>query len=841
MCCPDTKSFVPLLSTSFRLEPRLNTSPRPVVMRSRECPAHCTLSRIATTVLLLLLGYSRLSLFAEVKNSAISGQVFDSSGAVVPNASISLRRLTVGFETAAKTDASGTFAFENLLPGQYSLTVTAEGFSSSHSRVTLVGGEHATEVVTLQVGPFTEAVTVTAVHIAGGPEAVRRIPGSVDIIDPETLQASRVFNFSEALRKVGGINVRDEEGFGLRPNIGIRGLNPTRSTKVLLLEDGIPVTYAPYGDNASYYHPPVERFESIEVLKGSGQVLYGPSTVGGVVNYITPAPPARRGGSVTLLGGNRDYFDGYVGYGGTWRGTGVLLNYMRKQGEGSRDNIRSGLNDVNLKVVQILTQRQTLTLKGNYYGEDSNVTYSGLREDEYRAQARQNPFRNDFFYGDRFGGSLAHAYLLRNDTILNTTLYGSSFKRDWWRQSSNSNQRPNDIADPACGGMANLNTTCGNEGRLRQYTHWGVEPRLRFSQRWFGARSETDVGFRAHFENQDRQQQNGATPMARSGVIVENNERKNEAYSTFLQNRFLFGNLTITPGLRLERIFYERTNRLANGGLGVTGRTDLTQLVPGVGAAYNFGSKITAFAGVHRGFAPPRTEDVINNSTGGVVELDPELSWNYEVGMRSLVHTGVRLEATYFRMDYENQIVPASLAGGSGATLTNGGETLHQGIEMTSRVDTGTLLQSPHNVYFRVTYSYIPTAEFQGTKFSNVPGFSAVSVTGNRLPYAPENLLNATLGYSHPRGFNAMLEAVSVGRQYGDDLNSVQPSPDGQRGLINGFTVWNATVNYQVESWRTNFFVTVKNLTDELYIVDRTRGILPSVPRLLQAGLTFRF
>jgi Fe(3+) dicitrate transport protein len=86
-----------------------------------------------------------------------------------------------------------------------------------------------------------------------------------------------------------------------------------------------------------------------------------------------------------------------------------------------------------------------------------------------------------------------------------------------------------------------------------------------------------------------------------------------------------------------------------------------------------------------------------------------------------------------------------------------------------------------------------------------------------------------------------MLEAVSVGRQFGDDLNTVQPAPDGQRGLIAGFTAWNATVNYQVESLRTNFFFTVKNLTDKLYIVDRTRGILPSSPRLLQAGLTFRF
>ena len=117
------------------------------------------------------------------------------------------------------------------------------------------------------------------------------------------LEESRVFTINEALRKVPGVFARDEEGFGLRPNLGIRGLNPTRSSKVLLLEDGIPITYAPYGDNATYYHPPVERFDHIEVLKGSGQILFGPHTVGGVINYITPAVPDAVDGHAGRLAG----------------------------------------------------------------------------------------------------------------------------------------------------------------------------------------------------------------------------------------------------------------------------------------------------------------------------------------------------------------------------------------------------------------------------------------------------------------------------------------------------------------------------------------------------------
>jgi Fe(3+) dicitrate transport protein len=742
----------------------------------------------------------------------------------------------------ARTDDSGAFRFDNVVAGRYSLTVAGVGFNALTREVFVMPDQGAEVEVTLQPAAIAEEVSVSGNQIAETPEEIKRIPGAVDFIDDQTLETSRVFNFAEALRKVAGVNVRDDEtGFGNRPHISIRGTNPTRSTKVLLLEDGIPLSYAPYGDNASYYHPPIERFESIEVLKGSGQILYGPVTVAGVINYVTPNPPAKPMGHVTLIGGNRDYFNGEISYGGTWRGVGMIFNYLRKQGEGARENVRSGINDFSFKLVTAIGSRQALTLRTSYYDEESNVAYSGLREDEYLANPRANPFRNDFFYPDRFGASATHAVFFNNNLLLTTNVYGSRFSRDWWRQSSNSLQRPNDAADPDCGGMQNLNTTCGNEGRLRDYYLFGVEPRFRLNHGFFEARGELDFGFRAHFEDQNRRQENGDRPTSRSGILVEDNERENKAYSAFVQDRFIFGDLTFTPGLRVEHIRYERTNRLANSGAGVTGRTELAQVVPGLGASYSFREKLTVFGGVHRGFAPPRTEDIINNTTGGVIELDPELSWNYEVGLRSLLHPGVRVEATFFRLDYENQIVPASVAGGLGATLTNGGETLHQGFEFNARIDTGTVLRSAHNFYFRSAYTWLPDAKFTGNRLSSIPGFTDVSVSGNRLPYAPEHLANLGAGYSGPSGIDALIEGVYVGRQFGDDLNTINPTPDGQRGLIPSYITWNATGNYTVESWRTTFFVSIKNLFDRTYIVDRVRGLLPGTPRLAQAGIKFRF
>ena len=683
---------------------------------------------------------------------------------------------------------------------------------------------------------LSETITVFGSRITPAPE---KVPGAVTVIERATLESSRALTTTEVLRKVPGVTVRDEEGFGLRPNIGFRGTNPTRSTKVLLLEDGLPLTYAPYGDNASYYHPPIERFESIEILKGSGQIAYGPSTVAGVVNYLTPMPPAEPSMTIVLKSGMHDYFNAHLSAGGTWGKTGVLVDFMRKEGEGARDNTSSTLDDVNLKVLHTFSARQSLTLRANYYGEESNVTYSGLRQSEYEHDPRQNPFANDYFYGDRYGASLVHRLGVRDALILTTSAYGAFFKRHWWRQSSNSAQRPNDSADPNCGGMANLLSTCGNEGRLREYRTGGIESRVQWTPRLFGVPNELQAGVRLHAEAQERLQINGDTPTSRSGQTVENNARDNLAFAAFVQDRLTFGRWTVTPGLRFERISYERLNRLANGGAGASGTTELTQVVPGLGVSWTRGDT-TIFSGVHRGFAPPRTEDIITNA-GGVVDLDPELSWNTELGVRSAVRPGLSLEATLFRMDYENQIVPSSVAGGIGATLTNAGATTHEGVEAGARFDSAAFLGTRHNASIAVAYTNVWNASYNGPRFSAVPGFSTTDISGNRLPYAPRSTWTIELGYLLPRGIETVLEAVHTSDQFGDDLNTVAPTPDGQRGLLPAYTIYNATLNVDVPRLNSTFFVSVKNLTGELYIADRSRGILPGPQRSVQTGFEFRY
>ncbi|MBU6367641.1 MAG: TonB-dependent receptor, partial [Gemmatimonadetes bacterium] len=590
-------------------------------------------------------------------------------------------------------------------------------------------------------------------------------------------------------------------------------------------------------------------------------------TIGGVINYRTPAIARTPTTTAALSGGSRGFRTLHATASGTAGGTGLLADVIRRETLGARENTRTTVEDGALKVRVPLTAAQQLMLRGALFRERSQVTYSGLTEAEYAANPRQNPFVNDAFDITRLGGAAAHTLGATPRRQLVTTAYGYTIRRNWWRQSSNSAQRPNDRSDPRCGGMANLLTACGNEGRLRDYVVAGVEPRLAWQRLGERHLLQLDAGLRLHHEVQERRQVNGSTPTARTvGVagdvnagMVEDNRRTTLAHAAFVQARVVAGRVTVTTGLRGEALRLTRTNRRPVPGSleGVSGATALAALIPGVGATWTVADGVTLFTGLHRGFAPPRPEDVISNTTGGAVELDAEASWNSELGVRWQRGPSWQLEATLFQLDFANQVVPASIAGGTGAALTNGGRTLHRGAELSLQAAApaaGALAP-----FVEVAAAWLPVARYAGERWGYLGTTDAdgvgkvyaeadaagtrtrVSVTGNRLPYAPTATLTGTVGVRHRGGAELRVELVAVGAQESDPVNTRVLVADGQQGPIAGNALWNATVNAPLARLGVDAWVAVKNVFDRTVVVDRSRGLLPGAPRLVQAGVSRRW
>jgi Fe(3+) dicitrate transport protein len=146
-----------------------------------------------------------------------------------------------------------------------------------------------------------------------------------------------------------------------------------------------------------------------------------------------------------------------------------------------------------------------------------------------------------------------------------------------------------------------------------------------------------------------------------------------------------------------------------------------------------------------------------------------------------------------------------------------------------------------HYWSYQLSLTNLTQARFEGVRLSNISGFGTTSVTGNRLPYAPEWTAQMSLSYHLSERANVSLEFTHTAEVFTDDLNTVAESLDGQRGLMPATSLINLTVNMPAWSSDANIYVSVKNLTDEDIIVDRSRGILPGAPRLVMAGLITRF
>ncbi|MDO9118447.1 MAG: TonB-dependent receptor [Nitrospira sp.] len=718
--------------------------------------------------------------------------------------------------------------------------------------------------------PLTEVIGTAA-------DALDHIPGSGRVVTQESIQRNQRLTVNEALREVPGVNVRDEDGFGLRPNIGIRGLNPTRSTKVHIMEDGVPIMLLPYGDPSSYYFPPLQRFDRIEVLKGSGQLLYGPQSIGGVINMITRMPPATPEGHFQLMGGNLSYLSSHFDYGGMWGKSGYMLDVNHYQGTTPRFfNQRAKVDDITFKTVQELSDRTTILAKFNYYREDSTIGYQGLTESQYATDAHRNDFNNDVMDFRRIGFHVAVNHMFNASLTSTTNFFGHYIDRVWGRQMIDSDG----VAGSACtvsatGGVgggcqtgnglaAGVTQAIPANGRFindRKYWVYGVEPRFHLTHGLFGIRSEADFGTRYMNERSQRTQFLNAlsgvgTTCAnagggQTGCLGENTTRQTNAFALFFQNRFFItDNFTITPGFRVEHVNYDQVDNRANSGSGAFSKTHITEVLPGIGATYTPIKNYTFFAGVHRGFAPPQISDAIQSNV--VVDLDAELSWNYEIGIRGNPIPWAWFEMTGFRMDFENQIVNQSVAGGTGATNTNAGRTAHMGVEFGTKLDLLDAIkgQDPNeDITIDINYTWLGQAEFRGTRNSSITGAAllageaaAFNTNGNRLPYAPRNTVTAGIGYANRNwGFDGRVETQCISDMFGDDRNTYIPTPNGQRGIVKGWCVVNAAVNQYVKPIKTTFFLVGKNLFDQTFIVDRTRGIYPGLPLLVQGGARWTF
>lgn len=641
--------------------------------------------------------------------------------------------------------------------------------------------------------------------------SISKIPGTIDVVTKKELEILQPLSLQDALKTVPGVFVRGGEGGnGAIPNIGLRGLNPNRSQKVLLLEDGAPIQPSLFIANQSYYSPPVERMSGIEVLKGASGLKYGPSNIGGVINYLTKTP--QEGFKVTGKMGNYGYRFAEIEAGATSDSGKAIggFNIITNEGDGFQSN-GFKMVDILLKAGAELTADQWLGFKYSHYENNINSSYVGLSADQYTNKFSGNLAPNDYFVPKRDAVDINHAWQISNDTKVSTLLYWSNLERNYWRQPNKKTATERTFTQ--CNGVS----TCLN-GNNREFEMLGLDTRLATNYQAFGIQNEAEFGVRLHTESQINQRVASKTG-SQSGDINLHEENKANSTAFYAQNRFsITNNIAVIPGIRVESYNQTRQNVLTS----TSGSTKNTEAVPQIGATWQLAPEAQLYASVYKGFAPAQLATAID-ANGVDQQLDPERSTNMEMGIRGK-NGPFTFDSAVFSMDFSNQIV--NQAASAGISKANSGKSLHQGGELALAY----LIGSGWSINGNATY--IPVAKFVGT--------NSLGQDGKRIPYTPK--LTSNLGINYQKGgFNTLVSMYYVSSQFADAANTVEQNKLATLGEVPAYNTFNWSANYAINKM-TKVFGVVNNIFNKRYVASRSPdGIFAGAPLNFQLGMSYQF
>lgn len=710
--------------------------------------------------------------------------------------------------------------------------------------------------------------------IFGSAQAVNDIPGSAHMLSQADLEKFDFTDIMRTLTSVPGVYVLEEDGYGLRPNIGMRGTGQNRSEKVTIMEDGVLAAPAPYSAPSAYYFPTAGRMQQVEVLKGTSSAMYGPRTTGGVINMLSRAIPEQAlAGQVNLSAGEDGFGKAHAYVGGAGKNVSSVFEVFRYQADGFKNVNHTGAdtgfvkNDIMAKVLinsdTDAKYYQELEFKLKYSDEDSDETYMGLTEADFKANpySRYSASQLDNMDTSHKQLQVNHHIQLSERFTLGTTAYYNEFSRNWYKTSSvgawatdengayifdENNEHVVEKNSLSGGGIdkaAAFDQNANNEvlyvdvkANSRDYESKGIQTVLDAD---FGAH-QVKFGARYHEDEMDRFQwvdnysmdNSYEMTLIQAGIHGTDSNRIDsaQALALFIHDEYTFGDFIINAGLRYEDMTISRKD----WDKGVIDRNqplkkdvsnDVDVLLPSLAVTYRVNKDLIIIGGVQKGFAPPAP---------GNDKAENEESINYELGLR-FSQDALRAEALFFYSDYENMHGNCTASQGCDddniGNQYNAGEVKVSGLEMKAGYEFAAgALTFPVDV----TYTFTDT-EFQNAFESGLETWANVA-SGDELPYVPENQLQVSVGVVGEKWRGDMLV------RYMDEMRTTA----GQGAFVSGQSIDSRTVvdmaaHYSIADNQEITF-NVDNLLDKEYMSTRTHGsIMVGKPRSVTLGYKYSF
>ncbi|GGE15983.1 TonB-dependent receptor domain-containing protein [Psychroflexus salis] len=775
------------------------------------------------------------------------------------------------------SDANGNFKFENLKAGQHTFVFLIDNYSYDEKTIDLQNDSQRTFIL-------NQSINLSEVVVQAKKRELFQLRRLKDVEDlqinagkkTEVVLVGQMIgnksnsNARQVFAQVAGLNIYESTNCGLQLSIGGRGLDPNRTSNFNTRQNGYDISADVLGYPESYYTPPAEALQEIQIIRGAASLQYG-TQFGGLINFKLKSPSTK---DLEIV--SRQSFDTNCGYStfNSFSGTNgkfshyTYVNYKNNIGMAPRENMSLESFNAYTNLNYQFNEKTKVALEYTHLSYLAQQA-GGLTDVQFYEDATfSNRTRNWF----RVNWNLLTAkfnYQLSKKSKISLIAWGMNSSRDAIGFRTDRVSQLDNLSEP-------------RDLERGDFVNWGAEFRYLTEYKIDSKINSTLLLGTKYYHARNAQRQGPGTrdaeanfnfvdyPVAELPTELRQSDFDfpNLNLAVFGENIFYINDqLSVTPGFRLEYIKTEAngTYRAVNSDLAGNALQDSTFvdqrsrerviLLGGLGISYKPKQFAEVYANISRNYRSVTFNDIriINPSFQVDPNIKDEDGFTADFGFRGRFNNVISYDANVFGIWYEDIISEVQRVG---TRINAFGEEVPAGrvVRYRSNIGNALIYGLESLVDWNIKESFFKNEkELRLNYYVNLALTQSIftqseepGVKDNELPFVPNINLRTGLKAGY-KNFLVDIQYSYLSEQFTDATNAPQDLNDNQSGIIGSipaYGVFDLSFSYRYQKWTLE--TGVNNLLNEIYFTQRATGypgpgIIPALPRSFYATLQYKF
>lgn len=797
----------------------------------------------------LILLLAVLSVPATAQTFTLSGKITNSNnGKAIANATVCIDQ-----DNCTLTDNNGNYRFSKLKPGKYTLAVIYMGYGRTSQDIAIADKDITANIPLSVHTTVLDSVSIKSYRPSFGTTHLKDVDGSgiyagkkSEVVVMKDITANTATNNARQIySSVAGLNIWENDGgAGIQLAIGGRGLDPNRVSNFNTRQNGYDISADALGYPESYYTPPAEVTERIEIVRGAASLQYG-TQFGGIINFrLNSGPDSQKYRIITReTAGSWGFFNTSTSIGGTIKKWNYYVFYQHKSGNGWRPNSQFNENMGYLSATYKASSKLSITAQYTHMDYLEHQP-GGLNDLMFDTDPQQSTKARNWFKVNWNLSALLLDYKIADNLTLNSRFFDL-------------------IADRDALGIINTVVDPGGPRQYRtdDYWNWGNESRLLYTYHQKKSNPFTLLGgFRYYNGYTNRQIGDGNDgsggaksdfSFSRTSLIDSLNYSRykfpNHNTSLFVENIFrITPKLSIIPGARYENIvtkadgFYNSYvqdlagNVIYNQVVDENRDSKRSFVIGGIGASYDLNNSCQLYANISQNYRSINFNDmsIVNPNYRVDPNLKDEKGYSSDLGARGHYKNLMNYDVSLFTINYADRIGTVLMKDTTSPNtyqyVTNISQSRNYGIETFAELDLWKLLRGSEaktKLFLFSNFSWI-NARYVHSQES--------AYENKRVEFVPAVIFKTGLALRMKK-FSATYQYAYTSKQFSDATNSTQPSNNGINGIVPSYDVMDLTVDYMINRI-FSVSASINNLTNNMYYTRRADsypgpGIIPADAR----------